>query len=72
MNLTDPQREQTHAPRCPNCNTDLTGKTKNWGSPSEGDYIVYLCPTCADYFGTPLDAMIYQPIWELRPAKLKR
>jgi hypothetical protein len=70
MNLTNPQREQTYTPRCPNCNTDLTGTAKNFGSPAEGDYIVYVCPTCAVYFGTQLDALVYQPTWEPRRGAL--
>ena len=50
MNLTNPKREKTQKPTCPNCGTDLTGNTRNWGSEHEGDYIVYNCPTCAEYF----------------------
>lgn len=63
MDLTNPQREKTQKPTCPNCGTDLTGSARNWGSPDEGDYIVYQCQTCADYFGSPLDGMVYQPEW---------
>ena len=63
MNLTNPKREKTQKPTCPNCGTDLTGNTRNWGSEHEGDYIVYNCPTCAEYFETALDAMVYNPAW---------
>jgi len=68
MDLTNPQREKTQKPVCPNCNTDLTGTARNWGSRSEGDYIVYQCKTCADYVGSDLDGMVYQPEWTPRPA----
>lgn len=67
MNLTDPEREAKECPCCPNCWTDLTGETHDFGSPDEGEYIAYVCPTCAAYFGTLGDAMVYHPIWSDRP-----
>ena len=66
--MTDPKREKTQKPTCPNCNTDLTGSARNWGSKSEGDYIVYHCPTCAEYFGSNSGAMVYTPTWVERNA----
>ena len=66
MDMTNLRREKTHKPICPNCHTDLTDSTRNWGSPDEGDYIVYQCQTCADYFGSDLDGMVYQPEWVTR------
>lgn len=57
-------------PVCPVCGTDLTGKTKNWGSRAEGDYIVYHCPTCAEYAGRDIEAMVYAPDWEPRAVGL--
>jgi hypothetical protein len=61
--MTNPKRERAEKPVCPNCQTDLTGKSKNWGSRAEGDYIVYHCPTCAEFFGSDLDGMVYHPEW---------
>ena len=66
MNMTKPDQEKTQKPVCPNCHTDLTGSVKNWGSKREGDYIVYHCPTCAEYFGSDGDAMVYTPTWVKR------
>jgi hypothetical protein len=64
--MTNPRREKTHKPICPNCHTDLTGTARNWGSAEEGDYIVYQCKACADYWGSDLDGMVYQPEWVTR------
>jgi hypothetical protein len=69
MNLTDARREQREQPRCPNCQTPVVAK--DFGSPSEGEYIVYVCPWCAEIFGNEADALVYQPAWVARLAQLQ-
>jgi hypothetical protein len=65
VNLTSPQREKTHQPKCPNCDTHCT--KKDFGSRAEGEYIVYFCQTCADYLGGDSNGIVYQPVWDERP-----
>ena len=66
MNLTNPDREKTQQPTCPECGSALT--TENFGSAGEGDYIVYACPTCAEIHGSKSDSIVYEPIWKDKPA----
>ena len=66
MNLTNPDREKTQQPTCPECGSALT--TENFGSAGEGDYIVYACPICAEIHGSKGDSIVYEPIWKDKPA----